>query len=150
VRTLLALLLVTTACGDKPSPPDPKQFATMSEEAKCEAVLPRAKKCQDELMAQQFESLMDPVSEADKQVAAEMTKELREEKSFSDEAEALHRNNCAASESYPDAVVACWAEPDCKAFAACVIKKDTGMHGPRAKEPTSPSPRMTLPSDTAP
>lgn len=150
VRILLALLLVTTACGDKPTAPDPKQFAAMSEDAKCEATLPRAKKCQDELMAQQFESLMEPGSAADKKAAEEMAKELREEKSFSDESEALHHTNCAASETYPDAVVACWAEPDCKTFSACVIKKDSAVHGTRAKPATSPSPRMTLPSDTAP
>jgi hypothetical protein len=150
MRSLLALLLVTAACSGKPSPPDPKQFAAMSEEEKCNAVLPRAKKCQDELMAQQFESLADPGSAADKKVTEDMAKELRKEESFSDEAEALHRTNCAASETYAAAVVACWAQPDCKTFATCVLEKDTAMQGPHAKEPTSPSPSSPSPSGTRP
>lgn len=151
VRTVLAVLLVTAACSDKPSPPEPKAFAAMSAEAKCDAVMPRSKKCQDELMAQQFEGLMDPGgSEADKRVTADMAKEIRGETSFSDEAEGLHRVNCAASETYAAAVVACWAEPDCKTFATCVLKNDTAMHGPGKKDTTSPSPRSPSPSDTPP
>lgn len=141
-------LLATTACGCKPPAPDPKQFAAMNEDAKCEATLPRAKKCVDELMAQQFESLMDPGSGADKQDAAEMAKELRKDESFSDEAEAIHHTNCAASTTYADAVVACWAEPDCKAFATCVIRNDGDMHGTRTKPATSPSPSSPSPSGT--
>jgi hypothetical protein len=144
MRAVLALLLVTAACSDKPpAAPDPKAFAAMGEEAKCEATLPRAKKCVDELMAQQFEDLVDPsASAADKQVSAQVAKEIRAESSFSDEADKLHHVNCAASATYPDAVVACWAETDCKTFSACVIKRE---HGSRTPKPTSPSPTMTLP-----
>ncbi|MEO7094557.1 MAG: hypothetical protein ABI175_14975, partial [Polyangiales bacterium] len=122
-----------------------KQFAAMTVEAKCEAALPRARRCVDELMAQQLESLMDPgASEADKKATAELTKELRGEKSFSDEAEGLHRTNCAASETYADSVVACWPQVDCKAFAACVLAKDAPAR------PTSPSPSSPSPSGRVP
>ena len=119
----------------------------MTWEAKCAAVLPRDKKCQDELMAQQFESL---AGGSDQKFAADMATELRKEESFSDEAEGLHRVNCAASESYAAAVVACWAEPDCKTFATCVLENDTAMHGLGKKTTTSPSPSSPLPSGTRP
>ncbi|MEO7096616.1 MAG: hypothetical protein ABI175_25385 [Polyangiales bacterium] len=151
MRTLLVLALVTAACSDKPAAPDPKAFAAMSEDAKCDAAFPRAKRCVDELMAQQFESLVEPgASEADRKVATEMANEIRKEKSFADEADALHRTSCAASPTYADAVVACWPEPDCKAFATCVIKKDSAMLGPSAKPSTSPSPSSPSPSGTRP
>ncbi len=135
------MLLLVTACSDKPSAPDPKQFAALGEEAKCAATLPRAKRCIDELMAQQIERLMQPASEADKQATQQLAKEMRQETSASDEAEKVHETNCAASEHYADAVVACWAEPDCRAFAACVIEKDAA---------TLPSPSSPSPSGTAP
>lgn len=145
MHTLLALLLVATACSDKPAAPDPKEFAALDGERKCEATLPRAKKCVDEMMAQELESLLDPgAGGGDKEVATAVAKEMREVQSFSDEAERLHQIHCTASDGYADAVVACWAEPDCKAFATCVMKKDTW------RPPTSPSPTLPSPSGTAP
>ncbi len=149
VRTLLALLLVATACGDKPAP-DPKQFAALDEEARCAAALPRAKRCIDELVAQQIEDLIATDSKADKEATEALTKDLRQEKSFSDEAEAIHRTNCAASSTYPDSVVACWAETNCKAFSACVVKRERASGGGHPRPPTSPSPSSPSPSGMRP
>lgn len=145
----IAFLLLLVACSDKtPAAPAPKEFAALDEDAKCAATLPRAKKCADELLAAEFESLAVDGSEADKKATAELSKGLSEEQSSSDEAEAMHAINCHASEGYPGAVVACWAEPDCKTFARCVMKKDLGIR-PHSGA-TSPSPKMTLPSDPTP
>lgn len=120
MRCLLVLLLVTTACKDEaPVAPDPKQFATLSLEQKCETTRPRASRCIDEILIAQLESMA-----ADKEMTDSLAKGLRREKSGPEEADEMHRTSCRASDAYADAVYACWAKTDCKSFAACVMEKD--------------------------
>lgn len=120
MRHLLVLVLLA-ACKDKPArKPDPQRFAAMTSEVKCEATVPRVIPCIDELIVQQ-------VAKVDREMAAAIDKDLRGTKNDDDDGSAeMHRVNCRASKSYADAVFACWEQPDCRAFAVCVVEKDVG------------------------
>ncbi len=137
---LVLALAPATACSDKPKAPDAKAFAAMSAEDKCEATLPRGKKCQGALLALDLERISGDGSSA---LSAEDNAKLHEEPEDK-EAEGMHRLQCNASRTYADAVLACWDRADCQAFAACVVTKQT------MARPTSPSPSSPSPSGTAP
>ena len=60
------------ACDKLPAAPDAKAFEAMSWEARCEATMPRAKRCTDELLIAELATL-------DGGDASELTDALRED-----------------------------------------------------------------------
>lgn len=126
----LVLVLALGACGSKqlPTAPDPKAFAAMTEEQKCDATTPRGSQCADEILAMLAAQLSPDLG---KQIAEDFEKGDR---ATGKEAEQLHLNACHGDPdgSYADAVFACWAEPDCKALTACIDK--------RTRRPAKPTP----------
>jgi hypothetical protein len=129
------LLAMLAACDKLPPAPEAAAFAAMSSQAKCEATLPRAKRCVDELLVAEVDSLNPGGDPA-------FTDALREgmDKSptYSDDAEAMHRTSCLASRdgSYTRGILRCWDTTPCRAFAECVYKTEA----PRATKPTQAMP----------
>jgi hypothetical protein len=122
----LVMLVVTASCNTKPTAPDPAKFAAMDETAKCEATVPRTRECMDEVLLAQLASLQG--TGIDKEGIDAISADWRaKEKADADEASVLHRTSCQASPRYADAVFACWAQPDCKRLAKCVMEKDAGV-----------------------
>ena len=121
MRALLLPLIILAACKGTPSPPDPKAFAAMTPEARCEAVAPRATQCVDELMIADLHSVgIDPA------LAKELETQLgNSPRAKGDEAAAMHKTRCASTKGYPPAVVACWAIQPCQAFVDCVVRAES-------------------------
>lgn len=117
MKLLVLLVAVLAACDKLPSAPDSKAFEAMSPEAKCEATLPRAKRCAKELLVANVASLGD-------ESTREFSEDLGEDMGpvYADEAEAMHENACRGSreDSYQRSVMRCWDVTPCKAFAECV------------------------------
>lgn len=112
MRSVLAIA-VLAAC-DK-GPPDPERYRAMTEEQKCEATEPRAKQCIDDLLVAQMRAVVD-----DEQAAGAIERDLRRPWSTDQhDAADVHRTMCRGDRGYADAVVACWGESSCEAFAKC-------------------------------
>ncbi|MBL9020257.1 MAG: hypothetical protein JNL83_39090 [Myxococcales bacterium] len=120
MRILLAVVALA-ACDKLPAAPDAQAFETLSPEGKCEATLPRAKRCTDELLLAEVASL-DPGGNSE--LTNALREDLGETPTYSDDAEAMHRSSCLGSrdDSYPRGVLRCWEVTPCKAFAECVYK----------------------------
>jgi hypothetical protein len=118
-KSIGVLVVALVACGGGPKPPDPARYQAMSEEERCEATAPRATKCIDELLAADLRDLASAVGSEVEAAAAAME---RDDRPLGDrEALTIHQIRCETAETYPDAVLACWSESGCDAFARCVI-----------------------------
>ena len=116
----LAMLL---ACSKTPAPPDPKQFAAMSEDQQCEATAPRGESCADEILGAQLHSMAraDPaMKELEKTVQQDLD---HTPTSSRDARSAMHRTMCDGEPHYREAILACWSIDECKPFARCVMTK---------------------------
>ena len=124
IRTLL--LVAVIACGGDrapaplsssvpPSPSTPPALAGRSPEERCEAVAERAIACLREIM-------IADASKIDPEIGRDMAAQIDREGFRKGEARALHDANCHASrtDTFPESVVACWAQPTCDAFVTCV------------------------------
>jgi hypothetical protein len=114
---LLALLL---ACGGDapPSKPSPEAFEAATAIERCELTEPRAARCADELVVEGMRDLLgdDPLVD---QTAAE----IRASKPSRRQRRDIHATSCHADPIYAAAVLACWDERDCTAFARCVVSR---------------------------
>jgi hypothetical protein len=122
MRRLSIVLVLAAACSDKlPDPPSPSVFAAMSPTEQCAATAPRAMRCVDELMVATVRQLTDVSKESD-ELAAQLEKDFASESLSSDEKLKIHHTSCEGEHDarYQKAIVACWSQPDCKAFARCV------------------------------
>lgn len=117
----LALLAVLTACDKLPAAPEAKAFEAMSLAEKCEATLPRAKTCTDELMVASLQALNGGAPD---ELAEAIRDDLDKTPTYSDDAEAMHRTSCLGSrgDSYPRGILRCWEVTPCRAFAECVYQ----------------------------
>ncbi len=115
---LLVLVTMLAACDKLPAAPEAKAFDAMSAQAKCEATLPRAKKCTEELMLAELGS----IGGGNDELVGALREDLSKTPTYSDDAEAIHRNACLGSrdDSYARGIVRCWDVTPCEAFAKCV------------------------------
>ena len=119
MRLALALVAVLAACHDKPAKPDPAAFAKMTRGQQCAATAPRAEKCADELMVADLHALGSQLGSG----LDALEDKLRDSPpATDDEAHEMQRLHCVESAHFAEAVVACWDEDGCDAFAACVAK----------------------------
>jgi hypothetical protein len=117
VKLALAVL-VLAACNRLPDPPDAEAFKHMMAKQRCKATAPRAVRCADELMVAGVKA-MGVGSEFD-----DFAEELRDTpRATDDQAISMHKMQCLGDPHYAEAVLACWKESDCDAFAACVMKR---------------------------
>jgi hypothetical protein len=123
MRNVFVVAIVMLGCS-KPSPPDPKKYAAMSDDEKCKATEPRAAQCADELVVMSLRDLAGSSG-----IDAEMMRRLETDleksgRADDDEAKIIHRSLCASSltSAYMDAVVACWAVEHCTDFTKCISR----------------------------
>jgi hypothetical protein len=120
----VAALVIATAVyfiffhGRIPDPPDAKQFAAMTEEQQCDAVLPRTTPCASELIAASLLS----ITTGDDPEMQKLARDLAEQPGTKDEDRAIAKTQCVADRGFPAAVVACWKVEDCKPFSECIYK----------------------------
>jgi hypothetical protein len=122
MRSSLVMALVLVAACDRGTPaphtltpPGLSKLGQMSEEQRCTAVAPRARPCVDELMRASLVSIgAGELAEAVKEDPGPTTAKDRD---------VMHALNCETDQDYPFAVVTCWKNCDCEAFATCVYKE---------------------------
>jgi hypothetical protein len=123
MRVLVAVA-VLVACGGKPSPPNPEEYKKLTEEQRCEATASRAESCVGYIMTAQLAAIA-----GDDELVKEIGHDL---KAPTDNDRAAYMQMCRAGFGTADAVVACWKEESCKAFAACVVANEK----PPPKQPS--------------
>lgn len=128
---VVALAVMLAACDKLPDAPEAKAFEAMSMDGKCEATLPRAKKCADELMLAELATIGGDLATAE--LADGLREDLKKSPTYSDDAEAMHRTSCAGSrdDSYMRGILRCWDVTPCRAFAECVYKPAAAPASPR-------------------
>lgn len=132
VLAIAALGILGARARAEPAP----SLANLSREAQCAVTAARARPCAAEMLAAEehelgFDGIGGPKGPwSDRDAAAQ------------------HRIRCRASEVYPAAIVACWSEPTCDAFARCVSKADKPPPSMPARTATPPraSPRAEGPT----
>jgi hypothetical protein len=125
--TFVSAVLVLSGCSSKRPPgppPDKAKMAAMTSEERCAATEPRAAPCASHLVTAEL-ALLTSIS------YDEAEKLSPEERLSGSAAQEIHRVQCAGSDGYPDAVVACWQETSCKAFARCVVNASGPSKAPR-------------------
>ncbi len=123
--TRLAIALLV-ACGSNASKPadQPPSLGGMTEDQRCAAVAARAVPCIDELY--------------DVELMALAGVDTSDEKTTDPEArERLHQARCAVGTEYADAVVTCWHQRSCLAFASCVERTEKPARQARPKKAPS-------------
>src|SRR5262249_8110052 len=101
MRTLVIAMLV--ACG-KPAPPDPKAYAAMTDEQKCEATAPRGRQCAEEIVEATAQMLLDQ-DPTMKDFSDEVKRELEAQpRASKKDREEMHKVECVSDARYTDAV----------------------------------------------
>ena len=128
IARIAAILALTYGCGGDglPTKPDEKRYRAADEWEKCRLTASRSILCTDEMIVEDVRALGIP--DLPEAVAEDMARDNERPKLPSkDRRESIevHKTQCKASRGtkFPDAVFDCWAEPDCKKFAACVSAK---------------------------
>ncbi|MBA2539509.1 MAG: hypothetical protein H0V17_07740 [Deltaproteobacteria bacterium] len=95
------------------------KLAGMSDDQRCAAVATRTLPCMDEVFNAQTMSMTG----------------IDTSKSDLDERQKLHEIRCVLGPSYTDAIVTCWNERTCQAFALCVDREDQLPAKPPREQP---------------
>jgi hypothetical protein len=121
MRALLLALLASCSKSDpaKLPVPDPVAFFKLSESQQCAATEERAAACADDLVIADLE-LLEKGDPAQRELRENIEKDLRADPSSSDDGRKLHQAQCRRPR-YTNAIVRCWTEPTCMAFARCVV-----------------------------
>lgn len=121
MRAVLLLTLLASCANSDPAQlpvPDPAAFAKLSDSAQCAATENRAAPCADDLVIADL-ALLEQGDPAQRELRETIEKDLRADPSPSDDRRKLHQSLCRHPR-YTTAIVTCWKEPTCVAFARCV------------------------------
>jgi hypothetical protein len=145
----IGVLALAPGCSKKAdappaAPPDPARFATMTSERKCDATAPRAIPCTNELMV---EALVAVSGDLTAEERATIERKMAATPERAGEPSKVHEITCQGDldEAYVKGIVRCWAQPTCKAFAACVYS-DPKLRLDLSPPPPPPTP-AGAPSD---
>lgn len=126
MRALLLLFLFVACSKSDPSKlsaPDPAAFAKLSEPEQCAATEERAAPCSDDIVIADLE-LLEKTDPGQREMRVSIEKDLRAKPSSNDDRRKFHQSMCQ-NPPYMAAIVTCWKEPTCMAFARCVTAQSS-------------------------